>query len=163
MPVEILSMTHDLTTLLFGIYISAFFLGVRQNYKNTGILFLFFCGEGLTYLLFSLTISDPFARQIYPLIVHLPLAIFLFLYYKYPLLSLDIFCLLMLSGKHLGRIVCSGSYRAGLVLLYGAYYHNACDFFSALPFCVPHNCGCICKRKTRALHDRFSSANLLYF
>ena len=87
MPVEILSMTHDLTTLLFGIYISAFFLGVRQNYKNTGILFLFFCGEGLTYLLFSLTISDPFARQIYPLIVHLPLAIFLFLYYKYPLLS----------------------------------------------------------------------------
>ena len=82
MPVEILSMTHDLTTLLFGIYISAFFLGVRQNYKNTGILFLFFCGEGLTYLLFSLTISDPFARQIYPLIVHLPLAIFLFLYYK---------------------------------------------------------------------------------
>lgn len=29
MPVEILSMTHDLTTLLFGIYISAFFLGVR--------------------------------------------------------------------------------------------------------------------------------------
>lgn len=78
MPVEILSMTHDLTTLLFGIYISAFFLGVRQNYKNTGILFLFFCGEGLTYLLFSLTISDPFARQIYPLIVHLPLAIFLF-------------------------------------------------------------------------------------
>ncbi len=87
MPVEILSMTHDLTTLLFGIYISAFFLGIRQNYKNTGILFLFFCGEGLTYLLFSLTISDPFARQIYPLIVHLPLAIFLFLYYKYPLLS----------------------------------------------------------------------------
>ena len=42
MPVEILSMTHDLTTLLFGIYISAFFLGVRQNYKNTGILFYFF-------------------------------------------------------------------------------------------------------------------------
>ena len=47
MPVEILSMTHDLTTLLFGIYISAFFLGVRQNYKNTGILFYFFAEKDL--------------------------------------------------------------------------------------------------------------------
>lgn len=26
MPIEFLSMTHDLTTLLFGIYISALFL-----------------------------------------------------------------------------------------------------------------------------------------
>lgn len=26
MPIEFLSMTHNLTTLLFGIYISAFFL-----------------------------------------------------------------------------------------------------------------------------------------
>lgn len=87
MLIEILSATHDLTTLLFGIYISAFFLGVRQNLKNTGILFLLFCGEGLTYLLFSLTISDAFAQQIYPLIIHLPLAFFLHWYYKYPLLS----------------------------------------------------------------------------
>ncbi len=87
MPIEFLSMTHDLTTLLFGIYISAFFLGVRQNLKNTVTLFLLFCSEGLAYLFVSQIVNDTFARQIYPLIVHLPLALFLYLYYKYPLLS----------------------------------------------------------------------------
>lgn len=87
MLVEILSITHDITTLLFGIYISAFFLGIRQNRRNSGMLFLFFCCEGLLYLFFSLTVSDVFARQIYPLIIHLPLILFLHLYYKYPLLS----------------------------------------------------------------------------
>ena len=42
MLVEILSMTHDITTLLFGIYIFAFFLGIRQNRRNSGILFFIF-------------------------------------------------------------------------------------------------------------------------
>ena len=79
MIVEILSMTHDITTLLFGIYISAFFLGIRQNRRNSGILFLFFCCEGLLSLFFSLTVSGAFSRQIYPLIIHLPL-VFFFIY-----------------------------------------------------------------------------------
>lgn len=82
MLVQILSFTHHLTTMLFGIYISAFFLGVRQNRRNILTLFLLFSGVGILYLanifLWGITVTDRF----YALIVHLPLIIFLAAYYK---------------------------------------------------------------------------------
>ena len=34
MLLQILTYTHRLTTMLFGIFLSAFFLGVKQNKKN---------------------------------------------------------------------------------------------------------------------------------
>ena len=41
MLVQILSGIHNLTTMLYGIYISAFFLGVKQNRRNIGSMFSF--------------------------------------------------------------------------------------------------------------------------
>ena len=73
--------------MLFGIYISAFFLGVKQNRKNILTLFLLFSCEGILYLinflLWGMTITD----RLYAVIVHLPLILFLILYYKYPVVS----------------------------------------------------------------------------
>lgn len=45
MFVHILSWIHNITTMLFGIYISAFFLGVKQNKNNITKLALFSCLE----------------------------------------------------------------------------------------------------------------------
>lgn len=87
MLVQILSGIHNLTTMLYGIYISAFFLGVKQNRRNIGTLFLFSCGEGLLYLVVSFLYGSLFAKELYPFVIHLPLVIFLVLYYHYPLIS----------------------------------------------------------------------------
>lgn len=38
MLLQILTYTHHLTTMLFGIFLSAFFLRVKQNKKNVCIL-----------------------------------------------------------------------------------------------------------------------------
>lgn len=84
---QILSFIHNLTTMLFGIYISAFFLGVRQNRKNIVTLFLFFACEGIIYifgiLLFGMAVTD----RLYAVLIHLPLIAFLILYYKYSAVS----------------------------------------------------------------------------
>lgn len=87
MFIQILSAIHNLTTLLFGIFISAFFLGVKQNHKNIFTLLLFSCFEGILYITSFLLFGEIVSNQIYPLIVHLPLTLFLYLYYKYPLIS----------------------------------------------------------------------------
>ena len=41
MLLHVLAAIHNTTTLLFGIFISAFFLGVRQNKSNTIKLLLY--------------------------------------------------------------------------------------------------------------------------
>lgn len=73
--------------MLFGIYISAFFLGVRQNRKNIFTLFLFFACEGILYIAGSLLFGMAVMDRLYAVFVHLPLIVFLILYYKYSLLS----------------------------------------------------------------------------
>ena len=85
MILQTLSFIHNITTLLFGIFISAFFLGVKQNKKNTLTLFLFFCFEGVLYILSLLLAGETITNQLYAVLVHLPLILFLFLYYKYSL------------------------------------------------------------------------------
>ena len=84
---QFLSATHNITTLLFGIYCSAFFLGIKSNKKNILTLFLLFCIQGGLYLVISALSGEAAAQQSYPLIVHLPLILFLSLHYKYPLIS----------------------------------------------------------------------------
>lgn len=91
MLLSILSTLHNITTLLFGILISAFLLGVKQNRKNVLVLLLFSSGEGVLYLISALLFGEAFSLQIYPLIypviIHFPLIIFLNRYYHYSLLS----------------------------------------------------------------------------
>lgn len=110
MLIEILAVIHNLSTLLFGIFISAFFLGVKQNRHNMITLLLFFCADGLLYLTVAFLINDSFARQIYPLIVHLPLTLFLYKYYEYPLIS----CLTSVFSAYL---CCQISTWTGLFVL----------------------------------------------
>ena len=77
MFIQILSAIHNAGTLLFGIYCSAFFLGVKSNKKNILSLFLLFCVQGSLYLIISAFFGEALALQSYPLIVHLPLILFL--------------------------------------------------------------------------------------
>lgn len=88
---QVLFFIHHGTTMLFGILISAFLLGVKANRKNIFLLFALFCCEGSTYIISCLAFGQAFSNQIYPmvypLIIHLPLVLFLFFYYKYPILS----------------------------------------------------------------------------
>lgn len=73
--------------MLFGIYISAFFLGVKRNRKNILTLFFVFSVEATLYMisffLWGMTITD----RLYAVIIHLPLILFLTLYYKYSAVS----------------------------------------------------------------------------
>lgn len=87
MLVQILTFIHNLTTMLFGIYISAFFLGVKRNRKNILTLFFVFSVDATLYMisffLWGMTITD----RLYAVIIHLPLILFLTLYYKYSAVS----------------------------------------------------------------------------
>lgn len=87
MLVQILSAIHGITTMLFGIYCSAFFLGVKPNRKNIMTLFLLFNGQGCLYIIDFLLFRETLANISYPLIVHFPLILFLTYHYKYPLIS----------------------------------------------------------------------------
>ena len=49
MLVQVLSAIHNITIMLFGIFCSAFFLGVKPRRKNILTLFLLFCGQGSIY------------------------------------------------------------------------------------------------------------------
>lgn len=87
MLVQTLSFIHNLTTMLFGIYLSAFFLGVKQNRKNIITLFLMFSAEGIFYLICNLLWGTEITDQLYAILIHLPLILFLILYYKYSVVS----------------------------------------------------------------------------
>lgn len=85
--VQVLSFIHHLTTMLFGIYISAFFLGVKQDRKNIFVLFRLFCCEGTVYIISFLLWGMAVTDQLYAVIIHFPLILFLVLYYKYSVVS----------------------------------------------------------------------------
>lgn len=87
MFLQILSFLHNLTTMLFGIFISAFFLGTKQNAKNVCTLLFFFCFEGALYVAVSFLLGTAAANRLYAIIIHLPLILFLIFHYKYSALS----------------------------------------------------------------------------
>lgn len=78
MILQLLTGIHNLTTLLFGIFISAFFLGVKPIMKNFGKLLLFALVDVFFYWVINLFTGTAFANQLYPVLVHLPLILFLF-------------------------------------------------------------------------------------
>lgn len=85
---SILAVLHNATTLLFGVYISAAFLGVRMNRHNVFTLLIFSGAVGIIYIAAYLGLGTEGTEKIYPLIIHLPLVLFLSRYYKYkPALS----------------------------------------------------------------------------
>ena len=50
MLLTVLSLIHNALTLLFGVYVSAAFLGVKMNRKNVFVLLLFSVVIGGVYL-----------------------------------------------------------------------------------------------------------------
>ena len=87
MTLQVLAVIHHMTTLLFGIFISAFFLGVHKTRKNIRILSLLFLCEGLLFLFVYHSTDFSTTNRLYPLLIHLPLIFFLTLYYRYSFLS----------------------------------------------------------------------------
>lgn len=62
MLVNILSLIHNTTTLLFGVYASAAFLGIRMNRKNILALLTFSCITGV-FIYFLLYCMGPVSRN----------------------------------------------------------------------------------------------------
>ena len=87
MSEQILSAVHGVTTMLFGIYCSAFFLGIKPIRKNILTMFLLFSEQGLLYVIDLALFGETLANMSYPLIVHFPLVLFLSVHYKYHLIS----------------------------------------------------------------------------
>lgn len=63
MFVTILSFIHNATTLLFGVYASAAFLGIRLNRKNNLTLLTFTCLTGGLFLVSFLLYGFSFTEQ----------------------------------------------------------------------------------------------------
>lgn len=80
---EILAILHYGTTLLFGIFLSAAFLGIRINRRNVSALVVFSAVAGAVNAVSYGWFGTQFAEEIYPLSTHLPLILFFVLFYKY--------------------------------------------------------------------------------
>lgn len=80
---SVLELLHHAVTLLFGVYISATFLGIRMSRKNIAVLGGFSAAVGVVSTLVFIFFGEAFTAQIYPLIIHLPLILFLTFFYKY--------------------------------------------------------------------------------
>ena len=83
MLLQALTLIHHITTMLFGIFLSAFFLGAKQDRKNILLLLSTGAVSGLLYYPVVLALGTSWADPIYPLLVHLPLFLLLVFYYKY--------------------------------------------------------------------------------
>lgn len=110
MLVQILSFLHNSTTMVFGIFISTFFLGVKQNFRNILILLGFSAFEGSLYITSYFLFGEVVTQWCYALIIHAPLILFLIFYYKYPVFSS---CISVFSAY----LCCQLSNWAGLLML----------------------------------------------
>lgn len=83
MLLQALTLTHHITTMLFGIFLSAFFLGVKQERKNVLLLLSVGLICLLLYIPCTLLLDETYTDPIYPLLVHLPLLLVLVFHYKF--------------------------------------------------------------------------------
>ena len=153
MILQILTYTHHTTTLLFGIFLSAFFLGVKQDKKNVMKLLLPAAGSGILYVLISYGFGAVIANRFYPLIVHLPLWCVLVLYYKFrPLPSLiSIFT---------AYLCC---HRTGMVLLCLSYSGDGGNLYPSLPLCLPDDDYAVRQDRSGVVDHRKPAGDILYF
>lgn len=79
---------HHATTLLFGVFASAALCGVEINRRHALELVLVGVVTGAAFSIANAVGGELFARQVYPLVVHLPLVIYLCARYRLsPLLA----------------------------------------------------------------------------
>ncbi len=80
---------HHATTLLFGVFASAALCGVEVNRRHALELVMVGAVTGSAFSLANVFGGELFAHQAYPLVVHLPLAVFLCARYRLsPMLAL---------------------------------------------------------------------------
>ena len=144
MSEQILSAVHGVTTMLFGIYCSAFFLGIKPIRKNILTMFLLFSGQGLLYVIDLALFGETLANMSYPLIVHFPLVLFLSVHYKYPLISsaVSVFsaylCCQISNWTGLFALAITGLQWCyySVVLLFCADFNNNLNFCPSLSICI---------------------------
>lgn len=83
----IYDMIYFVFAFLFGLAASTLFAGISFERKNLYSLLAFCCFDGLLQLYFFLNYGEVFTRQIYPLITHVPLLLFLVFIYKCRILN----------------------------------------------------------------------------
>ena len=66
MLLQALTLIHHITTMLFGIFLSAFFLGAKQDRKNILLLLSTGAISGLLYYPVVLALGTSWADPIYP-------------------------------------------------------------------------------------------------
>ncbi len=81
MTEQIMILIHGLIVLLFGILLSASFANISLNKINLIITFLFCSIIGILQIILHFFVSEPTLWKIYPLIVHLPLILFLVIFF----------------------------------------------------------------------------------
>lgn len=82
MAVMLLEMFRHVLTLLFGVAVSALFLGVDENKKNIIILSVFSLITLAVQGVLMITQNETVITMIYPLIIHLPLLLLFVLLFK---------------------------------------------------------------------------------
>ena len=86
---SVLWAVHHATTLLFGVFVSAAILDIDFNRRNIAELLGVSAVTGTAFALADAWGGELWAKQLYPLLVHIPLAVFLMLRHrKSPLLTL---------------------------------------------------------------------------
>ena len=79
---------HHATTLLFGVFASAALCGIEINRRHALELVGVGVATGAAFSIANAVGGELFARQVYPLVVHLPLVIYLCARYRLsPLLA----------------------------------------------------------------------------
>ena len=157
MVLQILTYTHHTTTMLFGIFLSAFFLGVKQDKKNILQLLSLAVVSGILYVLCVLLFGTETVDQIYPLIVHAPLLFVLVLHYKFRILPslISIFtaylccqCSNWMAGMSVRRQQCCLPRQTGNFLL-----SEVCPWYIIFLIMPPRNFPVCCIREIRRFRN----------
>lgn len=78
----VLSFIHNAATLIFGVFISAWILGIRKSRKNLMLLLAFTFSVGALFIASFLSFGYDGTEKLYPLIIHAPLVLFFIFCFK---------------------------------------------------------------------------------
>lgn len=115
-----LGFIHDATTLLFGVFVSAAFLGIRMERRCVRDLLVFSLVFGAASAAVNATLGPLVSKQLYPLLVHVPLIAFLTLRFRQRPLACTIAVLIAYLCCQVSNWV--GLATLGMTGLMWAYY-----------------------------------------
>ncbi len=78
----ILSIIFISSILMFGVFVSAAFCGIEQNRKNNTVLFIYFAVTAVVQFAMYISPIEWIIQGLYPVMMHLPLALLLIFYFK---------------------------------------------------------------------------------